>query len=257
MNFKTCTALVLLATPLSTLATVAPPSTAVCDALAGCSVGSTLYDGGNVTIYSGTSAAGNVFWAGYDLGTSSTYYNPGGNYNNYVSSTVQLTGTLWIEAPISFTSSSAADQIGIIPASTIKVYAPSRLGDIDTYEFTLDEEALATSTGFDYFNGEGDLAGHIPTRTGNMEVQNYFSCVECGWNMDLNLINLQYVGGPGFYNLQVNPIDNRELIFRNETTYYIDDIYTYSLTNVPVPGAAWLFGSALLGLFGFGRAKRN
>ena len=36
----------------------------------------------------------------------------------------------------------------------------------------------------------------------------------------------------------------------------IDD-FSYNISAVPVPAAAWLFGSALLGFFGFSRKKAN
>ena len=38
---------------------------------------------------------------------------------------------------------------------------------------------------------------------------------------------------------------------------FIDDLSFTSVSAVPVPAAAWLFGSALLGFFGFSRRKAN
>lgn len=40
----------------------------------------------------------------------------------------------------------------------------------------------------------------------------------------------------------------------NETEFYINSM---TVSTVPVPAAAWLFGSALLGFFGFSRRKAN
>ena len=40
----------------------------------------------------------------------------------------------------------------------------------------------------------------------------------------------------------------------NETEFYINSL---TVSTVPVPAAAWLFGSALLGFFGFSRRKAN
>ena len=54
------------------------------------------------------------------------------------------------------------------------------------------------------------------------------------------------------------------LTFANNKLYYYDwddingsTLNSYSVSAVPVPAAAWLFGSALLGFFGFSRRKAN
>ena len=44
---------------------------------------------------------------------------------------------------------------------------------------------------------------------------------------------------------------------RNERDGYYFDIANYGIVNaVPVPAAVWLFGTALVGLFGFGRRRK-
>ena len=65
----------------------------------------------------------------------------------------------------------------------------------------------------------------------------------------------------GVYHTTVNNLYINDVIDalnqHDATTYLYNGSYLVSVSTVPVPAAAWLFGSALLGFFGFSRRKAN
>jgi hypothetical protein len=69
------------------------------------------------------------------------------------------------------------------------------------------------------------------------------------WNIaaDLN-------GSYKFFGPQAGLIDQLRIDFGNRNRFLVDDI-TLSAAVVPVPAAAWLFGSGLIGLLGFARRR--
>ena len=60
----------------------------------------------------------------------------------------------------------------------------------------------------------------------------------------------QLIVGKTFEFISLADPDNKS----NSTEFYINSL---TVSTVPVPAAAWLFGSALLGFFGFSRRKAN
>lgn len=247
MNIRLSALIVVSLVSLSAHAIVAPSGPAVCDGLGGCATGAPIFSTDNVSIYQGWGSTGEpAVWAGYHLGqaSNSTYpddYWEGGD----TWTTVPLTGTLWIEAPPFLTSGEGQ----------VNVYAPDSGGAVEMYSFLFSEEALLGAGGFEYYSGG---AGEVdnPSYSGNIQALDYWTCIECGWNMDLNLINFGYVDFGGVLSLQLNPQDDRELIFRNQTTYYYGDVDTYTLSNVPLPAAGWFFLSSLMGIPLIGRLRR-
>ena len=62
-------------------------------------------------------------------------------------------------------------------------------------------------------------------------------------------------GSYEFYDAQLGLIDELRLGFGG--IFLVDDLALNEVSAVPVPAAAWLFGSALLGFFGFSRRKAS
>ena len=62
------------------------------------------------------------------------------------------------------------------------------------------------------------------------------------------LYNLYSVDGPGWFLSTFNP---------NDSNFNPGDAGRLSVAQTPLPGALWLFGSALAGLWGFARRRRK
>lgn len=236
---------VLLLCSLRVAAATTPPLSA-CDPLNGCLIGSQLFSNGNVEIYSGldTNTFEEFVWAKYTLGSASNYYNPYDDSTYFPPLppplTVPLTGEVWIKAKTRYYAGD--DRIVSFYGNGLDMW-----GNEVELDFSMTDEAMTSGYGYSYSaGGFGEVSGPI-TAYENMSPLNLFTCVECGWDMELNLINMLFIGdGAGNLFFAVNPNDSRELIFRHMTTYYYGDEYTYTLASVPVPSAAWLFMSGLL-----------
>ncbi len=79
---------------------------------------------------------------------------------------------------------------------------------------------------------------------------------------ELNLVYLNFFESGGFFNLSLNAGDNRGLVL-GSTNYWSNGLeyglYThefYTQPPVPLPSAAWLFGSGLLGLIGIAKKRK-
>lgn len=221
------------------------PPLSLCDPTSGCLIGSQLFSSSNVEIYSAidTSTFEQTVWARYSLGTASNYYYP---YNpDYYDPVppplnIPLSGDVWIKTKAIYAANGSREAT---------IFSQDRYGNDVALDFSMSDEALTGAYGYSYSaGGFGEVPwDQVIVAYENMTPLNLFTCVECGWDMELNLINMMYVDdGQGNLFFSVNASDTRQLIFSNETTYYIFDEYTYTLANVPVPSAAWLFASGLL-----------
>lgn len=73
-----------------------------------------------------------------------------------------------------------------------------------------------------------------------------FLCVECGYEMTLNLDADPYFGNPLLLSYhESNPYDTGEMHFE------------LFVSQVPLPATVWLFASGLIGLLGIGNRKRT
>lgn len=66
-------------------------------------------------------------------------------------------------------------------------------------------------------------------------------------------INTSLNGSYEYYEAQAGAIDELKLGFGNY--FLVDDLVLNEMSPVPVPAAAWLFGSGLIGLVGLARRK--
>jgi hypothetical protein len=103
----------------------------------------------------------------------------------------------------------------------------------------------------------GSLSGDVP-----------LPCVAegCETHAELNLLELMYGDFGSIIALtSFNPSDARGLVYEQRSSYpcYGDsscatnDVQSFYVSAIPVPAAAWLFGSGLIGLVGISRRKRS
>ena len=243
----------LLALPFAAVAAVLPPSS-LCDPVSGCQLTSTIpqYSSDQVAIYTGfdSDTQSPTVWSGYNLGTQSQYYQPANYDSNFGPAyTTPLSGTLWLKTQAVYSGQGDF---------AVDVYSPDTAGNYREQHFLLSSDALLSGHGYAKNSGG---AGEVPWDqiiiSGNMAPDNYETCIECGWDIELNLVNLSYIGNDLYgYMFQINPDDARSLVYREKTTYYYGDEYTYSISSVPLPASAWLFATAVLGLMVPGARSR-
>jgi hypothetical protein len=176
--------------------------------------------------------------------------------------TIDVTGTL---TSIVGTASAV---LTMVPAS------PSISGTFDTvtgdFDFDVADYTLQVSVAGGYF--AGDIALTSINTIGTSGTPNTFatisgaSCTDTSAGGGGNLVCLGLSAGPG-------PLATTEYTFTwaggagqilavnaSGDAQAGDQLFTYDFTEapsaVPLPAAAWLFGSALLGLVGIGRRKR-
>ena len=188
---------------------------------------------GNVSVYSAIKNNTSILLAGYDLGEGSNSYYPvyDQDWNPSYERTA-ITGTLWLEIN--------HDVVSVNFSET------SRSGR-DPLSFRLTSDALENAGGIAYKSvDDGD--GWPVTQYGDIVPLNLSeqTCIECGWDISLNLVNLKWENG-GF---QFDIFDQRSLVFRYDDFYDESYISTYTLSDVPLPAASWLFLTGLLFLGG-------
>jgi hypothetical protein len=104
---------------------------------------------------------------------------------------------------------------------------------------------------------EGDLGAH-----GDLDPFNGHSFVQCladtcEVGAEFNLINLAYVVSGSQAALTVDLADDRKLLYSQFIGFEGERAFQYYYVKpIPLPPAAWLFGSGLLGLVGIARRKK-
>ena len=89
--------------------------------------------------------------------------------------------------------------------------------------------------------------------------------IDCGMDALFNLVYLQYFSDGSTASLLPFLLadDSRGILYSQRhyyddgdpsTSYYAEQVF--AVQAVPVPAAAWLFGSGLIGLVGFARGKK-
>lgn len=168
-----------------------------------------------------------------------------------------FSGYLWMLARSSYSATETAhpftlylDKVSPTPFSMF-----GQSGDLNLFMPTADVVAGSSyrTLGLDANNNSysyGNLSGDIPV-----------PCVAetCETHAQLNLAQLTYgdFGSAGVHLVSFNAADTRSLVF-NQSSYYsgildgypINDVQSFYVSAVPVPGAVWLFGSGLMGLIG-------
>ncbi|WP_101760095.1 VPLPA-CTERM sorting domain-containing protein [Oceanicoccus sp. KOV_DT_Chl] len=223
----------------------------ICNPSLGCYIQSVLGATANATFYTANDQYGLSVYTEYNLGASSNHYDPGTEYG-YPPVRTSLSGSVFLRSQFQYLASDSSFRVSLIDSGPSWQGTPFR-----TTNFDLSFEALLAGYGYEYNSGgAGEIDPEEGVYYGNMQSDKWLhSCIECGWDIDIQLIDMLYSFNGSYFQFNVNPFDDRELLYKDQTTYYYNDITTYSLSDVPVPAAAWLFGSALVGLAGIKRKK--
>ena len=164
--------------------------------------------------------------------TSNSYYS----YSEYdydadeiVTETTMLTGFLMA------TIDDANNTVTLDYSNVLMGGSPFRANET----LITDGGGIASGTLTSGFTGEFDYISY-----GNAALSPFPTiCVECGYEMILNLDAYATNNPLALSYNQYNPYDTGEVHFE------------LFISQVPLPGAAWLFGSGLLGLFGVFRRQ--
>lgn len=173
-----------------------------------------------------------------------------------------FSGYLWMLAKDSYSASESAHSFTLyldkVSPGPFSMFGQS--GDLELFMPTVD--LLAGSSyrtyGIDYALNSYDL--------GNLSGEVAIPCVAegCETHAQLNLLQLAYADlGSTIMLTGFNPSDTRGLAFTQYETFpcYGDpscamhDVQTFYVSAVPIPAAAWLFGSGLAVLIGAMRRK--
>jgi len=203
------------------------------------------YDAGTGTLtqswllrYDLFAPSSNRYWDNYDGTGGTTTVTP-------------YTGNIWMEAP---------QLLDLSGANLFSVYTDQISPDPDSGNpvpdstFVFSMAALdAMNGGASYYNSGNDGSGAPVIEQGNLGVvDGIFTCVECGIDVSLNLIGLDYSSGAASFTA-----DGRAQLLQ-----YSDFFDTFSsdrnfyVSPVPVPASVWLFVSGLLGLWKLAHKKR-
>jgi hypothetical protein len=109
------------------------------------------------------------------------------------------------------------------------------------------------------FFSRGDLGTHGDAGPG-FNGQSFVQCLAdtCEVGAEFNLINLAYVVSGSQAGLTVDLADNRKLLYSQFIGFQGERAFQYYYVKpVPLPAAAWLFGSGVLGLIGIARRKKR
>ena len=114
-------------------------------------------------------------------------------------------------------------------------------GELSGLEFNIGTGFSATSTG-GYWETYRDL---VLVGSGGFNVLD--------WEEEIT-----FYDSSGFDTLLIAMINTSDLptAFTNNNSIAIDHLVARTLSPVPVPAAGWLFGTALIGLVGFGKHRK-
>lgn len=235
-----------------------------CIASATCSVLNTSsYDSGTASAFQITQNTGSGLEQDWLM--RYTLVPPSGQSRINPSQNDSFSGYLWILAKSSFSATETAhpftlylDKVSPTPFSMF-----GQSGDLNLFMPTSDVIAGGSyrTYGLDYSNNSysyGNLTGEVP-----------LPCLSegCETHAQLNLVQLTYgnFGSAGIYLTSFNASDARGLVFTQSESYpcygdpscAVNDMQSFYVSAVPVPGALWLFGSGLLGLIGMMRRSHR
>ena len=183
-----------------------------------------------LSLLPGTSMAV-VFNQTYVLTDNSYYSNNLLFFGNIITTTNKLTGLLNVSIDDSFTAT--------IDYSNVLLNG-SQFRPNDT--LLTDFSGVASMTLTSGFTGEPDYMSY-----GNATLLPFpFICVECGYEMVLNIGTNPVVGPPLLLSYhESNPFDTGEVHFE------------LFVSQVPLPPAVWLFASGLISILSLGRHKNT
>jgi len=166
--------------------------------------------------------------------------------------TNSYTGSLWLEAP---------EQLNPDGISNFTLHQSfDRYSDSEPSSLGMTYSDASNGTAYNYMpTSNTRYYSEVPS--GDLVAEfAWDTCVECGWDVNFNLIGFEYINGE----LAFKPdVDANSLLFSytstNPEAYMTNGIVTSQLHVVPapLPAAAWLFGSGLLGLIGVMRRHRK
>jgi len=230
-----------------------PGSIQSCVTSATCFVSNTSsYDSGTASAFQITQNTGNGFENDWLMRYALLPPSSGGGY-------------LWLLARSSYSSTETAhpftlylDKVSPTPPSMF-----GQSGDLNLFMPTTDLVAGSSyrTYGLDYNNSSysyGNLSGNVPV-----------PCVAetCKTHAQLNLVQLTYgdFGSAGIYLTSFNAADARGLVFTQSSSFSglgdpslaFNDVQSFYISAVPLPGAVWLFGSGLVGVIGLRRRQHR
>lgn len=233
-------------------ATVFPNEVEDCITSTVCSSPVLVEQTSSFSAYSYTDSGTDKFLFEYTLGTLS---NESTNFT-----TTSLSGDAWLSANATYDLN--LDQHfftlyldGVTPSPT-----NLWLGDSDGLDIELSMPTSDLLSGSSYFQmlfvdfttitTEGNLVTHGDGAV--FDGQSLFICLDisCEVGAELNLLFMLFIQTGDSAQLVLNPDDPRGTFYSQYRDYDFDDTWytsqTYSV--IPIPPAAWLFGSGLLGL---------
>jgi hypothetical protein len=204
----------------------------------------------------------------YDSGTVSAFQifqNTGGGYENNWLIRYALVppssggGYLWMLAKNSYSASESAHPFTlyldkISPTPILYFNDSNQNGALDLFMPSTDLLAGSSyvTVGLDSNSSEyiyGNLSGEAPP---------FCLTPGCEGSTRLNLVQLTYGDSGSALTLTAfNPLDTRGLVY-TQSLYSpcdtadctVNDVTSFYISAVPIPGAMWLFGSGLAGLIG-------
>ena len=161
-------------------------------------------------------------------------------------------GYLWMEVPKTLDFSNP-NQFSVYTDKITPDPDNSPDDTLSTWRFSM-AAIDAVNGGAGYYNSGDDGSGSPVIERGNLSVlDGIFTCVECGIDVRLNLVGLDYSSGVAGFDF----LDNRGLLLEYADFFdYFSDTRTFAVSAVPLPAAFWLFAAGLIGLFSLSRRRQ-
>jgi hypothetical protein len=234
---------------------------------------SALVDYGNMQAYAYTDLSGGSPMTGYALRYALT--SPSGR-NVTDGGFTSYTGYVWLTVYDSYDLSADSNLVAVYTDTVTPTPANLLIGDSNGLDIAIDMQntALLSGNGYRLIGLDADLntidQGTM-TLLGDRGFNALLPCLAegCSSQATLNLLYLSVVSSGGIAFLNFNAADTRSLLYQVSlydpygydlaTDDYtgILDTQSYYINAVPLPAAAWLFGSGLLGLVGITRRKKT